>query len=177
MVRQASLLALVLALGACADGPASTPAPAAEQAGAQDAEAPGGDEAPDEAGEGDEAVAPPAAVAGAFRRGHAAATGLAWSRERDGGYEASFTEGGEAMSVVYAADGTPGEVETEIAVADLPAPVAAALARDHAAATVNEAARILDAGTTTYEAEVSEGGRTRDLMFTADGSPVAAPAD
>lgn len=175
MTRQISLLALVLALGACADNPASTPA-ASEQAGAMDApdnDAPDGDEA----GEGDAAVAPPAAVAGAFQRGHAAATGLAWSRERDGGYEASFTEGGQSMSVVYAADGTAGAVETTIAVADLPAPVTAALARDHAAATVNEAARILDAGATTYEAEVTEGGRTHDLMFTADGAPVAAPAD
>lgn len=187
MIRQASLLALVLALGACADNPASVPAasePAvSEQAEAANAARPGAPD--DEAREGDEAgdaardaaVVPPAAAVAAFQSGHAGATGLAWSRESDGGYEASFAERGQRMSVIYAADGTPGEVETEIAVSDLPPAITAALARDHAGKTVTEAARIVSGGQTTYEAEITEGDRTRDLVFTADGAPVAAPAD
>ncbi len=111
-----------------------------------------------------------------FGAGTPRATALAWSREDTGDYEASFTEGGEQMSVVYAADGTPGAVETEMAVADLPAAVTAALARDYAGKTVNEAARIVSGGQTTYEAEITEGGTARDLVFNADGTLAASAA-
>ena len=118
-----------------------------------------------------DAVVPPAAAA-AFQSGHAGATDLSWSQESDGGYEASFTEGGEQMSVIYAADGTPGEVETEIAVSALPAAVTAALARDYAGKTVSEAARIVSGGKTTYEAEITEDGQPHDLVFQEDGTLV-----
>lgn len=165
MTRQVSLLALVLALGACANDPAPAPA-ASEQAEAMD-----GPETEDMEG-----VEPPAAVAEAFQSGHASATDLSWSQESDGRYEASFTEGGEQMSVIYAADGTPGEVETEIALADLPPAVTAALARDYAGQTVSEAARIVKDGKTTYEAEISENGAARDLVFQEDGTLVETAA-
>ncbi len=176
MIRQASLLALVLALGACADkpDPMATPASSeqAEAAEGRENEAMEGNEAED-ADEADEAVTPPAAVASAFQSGHAGATGLTWSRESDGGYEASYTEGGRKMSTVYAADGMPGEVETEMAVSDLPAAVTATLARDYAGKSVTGAARIVKGGKTTYEAEITEGGTPRDLVFNEDGSLVA----
>lgn len=167
MTRQTSLLALVLALSACAN---DTAAPAAVQ---PDTPAEAVAEAPD-------AVVPPAAAVAAFQSGHAGATDLAWSQEADGRYEASFTEGGEKTSVIYAADGTPGEVETEIAIADLPAAVTAALARDYAGKAVNEAARIVSDGKTTYEAEITENGAPHDLVFLEDGTLVetaAAEAD
>ncbi len=167
MIRQASLLALVLGLSACANDPAPAPA-ASEQAEAMDA--------PGNEAEASDAVEPPAAVVAAFQSGHAGATDLSWSQESDGGYEASFTEGGEHMSVIYTAAGAPGEVETEIAVADLPAAVTATLARDYAGTTVNEAARIVAAGKTTYEAEITENGRPRDLVFQENGTLVESAA-
>lgn len=166
MTRSTSLLALALALSACANDTAPS---ASEQPGS--AAAPVA-ETPDAAA----AVDPPAAAVAAFQSAHAGATDLAWSREDSGDYEASFTEGGEQMSIVYATDGTPGAVETEIAVADLPAAVTATLARDYAGKTVNEAARIVSGGQTTYEAEITEDGKPRDLVFNTDGKLAASMA-
>jgi hypothetical protein len=171
MTRTLPLLALALALGACAGDPApdattdvSVDLPNAER----------GESADDERGEADQ-VAPPTAVADAFRAAHGDAAGVEWTME-EGGYEASFTEGGNDMSIVYAADGTPGAVETEIAVADLPAAVTTALARDHAGHPVTEAARIVTDGQTTYEAEVSMDGTTKDLIYREDGTLVETAA-
>lgn len=158
MIRQASLLALVLAVGACTDP--STPADAAEPPAAEPV-----------------ALAPPAAVLEAFQGAHPAAAGLHWSRE-DGGFEASFAEGGKATSIVYAADGTPGPVETGMSASGLPPAVTATLARDYAGIAVTEAAQIVDGGQTTYEAEITENGVARDLIFHEDGTLVAtAPTE
>ena len=159
-------LALALSLGACANDPApetDTTTVAMEDDEAFENEA-------EEAEEADE-VEPPAAVEQAFQSEHPTATGVAWTME-EGGYEASFTENGTAESVVYAASGAAGAVETEIAVADLPAAVTAALARDYAGQTVTEAARIVSNGETTYEAEVTVNGNRQDLIFREDGTLV-----
>lgn len=152
MPRPVSLLALLLALGACANDPAPMPA----------TEAPAPVTEP-------VTVGPPAAVVEAFRTEHPAAAGLEWSRE-DGGFEASFVQDGAPMSVVYAADGTPGPVETGMPASGLPPAVTAALARDYAGIAVTEAARIVTDGQTTYEAELTENGVARDLIFREDGT-------
>ena len=172
MTRTLLALALALSLGACADNPTAE-SPTGASARPEASEASEADE-PDDADA--MAVAPPSAVVQAFQAGHAGATGLAWSME-DGGYEASFTEGGTDMSVVYAADGTAGATETTISVSDLPAAVTAALARDYAGQTVNEAARIVDGAETTYEAEVTQDGAATDLVFRADGTLVKTETD
>lgn len=121
-------------------------------------------------------AAPPAAVAAAFRVEHPGATGLEWSQE-EGGQEASFTEDGTDVSVVYAADGTAGAVETEIDGSALPAPVTAAIARAYAEYRLTEAARIEDGGATTYEAELTRDGRSQDVIFNADGTVVPAAGE
>lgn len=163
-----ALLALTLSLGACASDPApetDTTTVVMEDDEAYENEAEEAEEA-----EGDE-VEPPEAVAQTFQSEHPTATDVAWTME-EGGYEASFTEGGTAQSVVYAASGAAGAVETEIAVADLPEAVTAALARDYAGQTVSEAARIVEDGQTTYEAEITADGTTTDLIFREDGTLV-----
>jgi hypothetical protein len=55
--------------------------------------------------------------------------------------------------------------------AQVPAAVRTKLASDYKAYKVTEAATLISAdGKTTYEAEVSKGGKSRDVMFNADGA-------
>lgn len=120
------------------------------------------------------AASVPQAVTAALRAAHPSAADVEWEREDDG-YEASFFEGGADVSVVFASDGAVQETEAEIAVADLPAAVRQALARDYAGRTVTEAARIVAAdGAVTYEAELD--GAT-DVLFDASGAVVGTEDD
>ena len=141
-----------------------------------------GDMEDDEDGEEDEddgmaAARVPGAVSTALRSAHPAATDVEWTREDDG-YEASFAESGSDVSVVFSASGAVQETETEIAVADLPAAVRRTLDRDYAGRTVSEAARIVAAdGAVTYEAELTQGGRTVDVVFDASGAVVSTEED
>jgi len=161
-------LALALSLGACANDPApDTTTVVMDDDEAYENEAEEADEEGDEADE----VEPPAAVEQAFASGHPTATDVTWTMADDG-FEASFTEDGTAQSVVYAASGVAGAVEVEIPVADLPAAVTAALARDYAGQTVREAAGIVEDGQPTYEAEITADGTTTDLIFREDGTLV-----
>ena len=59
-----------------------------------------------------------------------------------------------------------------MAVSQLPAPVQKALAANYKAFKITEAAKIVAAATglTTYEAEVAQGGKHRDVLFNADGT-------
>lgn len=85
-------------------------------------------------------------------------------------YEATFQLNGWKTSVVLTPAGLIQETETDLAVQALPAAVRASLARDFEAYQVQEAATIVRAdGSTVYEAEVAQAGRTRDVLFTADG--------
>lgn len=171
-------LTLALALSACAPDSATDtdvsvdtadrPAASRDDMGAEDVD--------DDSTDVDAAVTPPAAVAEAFAAARPNATDVEWSMEGEQ-YEASFTDAGTDMSTLYDADGTAGAVETKIEASALPAPVSAALARDYADAEVLEAEVIVNAGTTTYEAEVRRDGRTEDVIFNADGTVVPAAGE
>ncbi|GAB3729646.1 hypothetical protein GCM10027594_11720 [Hymenobacter agri] len=85
-------------------------------------------------------------------------------------YEATFQLDGRKTSVVITPAGLIQETETDLAIQAMPAAVRAALARDFEAYQVQEAATIVRAdGSTVYEAEVAQAGRTQDVLFTADG--------
>lgn len=118
----------------------------------------------------------PAAATAAFAKAFPGVKKAEWERE-DGQYEAGFTQNGQEMSVLLSPAGELLETETELRPAQLPAPVREALATRHRAAKVTEAAKIVThkTGAVTYEAEVSEGGQRRDLLFGADGQEVAKP--
>jgi hypothetical protein len=170
-------LGFALALSACApdsatgaDGSVDAADPPAATGGV------GTEDADDDGTDVDAAVTPPAAVAEAFAAARPNATDVEWSMEGEQ-YEASFTDAGTDMSTLYDADGTAGAVETKIETSALPAPVSAALARDYADAEVLGAERIVNAGTTTYEAEVRRAGRTEDVVFNADGTVVPADSE
>ena len=75
------------------------------------------------------------------------------------------------MSALITPAGELVETESDMSPAKLPAAVRATLARDYKAYKVTEAAvLVLASGATTYEAEVSQGGKHHDVVFYADGS-------
>ena len=115
----------------------------------------------------------PAAVVTTFHQTFSQATAVRWEREH-GGYEAGFRQGRTVMSAVFDAAGALQETETGMAPGALPAPVRHTLATRYKGIKVSEVAKIVAAktGAVTYEAEVREHGRARDVLFTADGREV-----
>ncbi|MBC7572596.1 MAG: PepSY-like domain-containing protein [Spirosoma sp.] len=110
----------------------------------------------------------PAAAKTTFAKLYPQAKGLKWDKE-NGGYEASFTEKGKAMSLLFDTKGALKETETDIAVTELPAAIRDYVAKQMPGKKIKEAAIIVDAsGTKKYEAEV--GGK--DLMFDMVGKPL-----
>ena len=93
-----------------------------------------------------------------------------WEKEGDK-YEAGFKQDGITMSALITPAGELVETESDMSPAKLPAAARATLARDYKAYKVTEAAVLVSAGgATTYEAEVSQGGKHHDVVFNADGS-------
>ena len=114
----------------------------------------------------------PAAAKATFKAKFPAVKTAAWEKEGTA-FEAGFKQNGRSMSAVITATGELQETETDLAAAQLPAAVRATLARDYKAYQVKEAATIVKAdGRTLYEAEVSKGGKSEDVLFTADGQVV-----
>lgn len=113
----------------------------------------------------------PAAARATFKARFPAVKTNTWEREGDK-YEAGFKMNGRTMSALITPAGELTETETDVAPSKLPAPVWAALARGYKAYKITEAATLVSAsGTTTYEAEVSLGGKKKDVVFNADGTP------
>ena len=115
----------------------------------------------------------PAAATATFHKNFPTVKTVTWEKE-GADYEAGFAMGKAEMSAVITAAGVLKETETEIAVAQLPAPVQKALATTYKGAKISEAAKIVTAatGATAYEAEISQGGKHRDVLFSADGTEV-----
>lgn len=115
----------------------------------------------------------PPVVAATFKQSFPMVKTVKWEKEGTD-YEAGFDMGKAEMSAVISAAGVLKETETEMAVSQLPAPVQKALAISYNAYRITEAAKIVTAatGVTTYEAEISQGGKHRDVLFNADGTEV-----
>ena len=69
------------------------------------------------------------------------------------------------MSATFDANGVLKETETDIKVAELPAPVSKYVATNYKGATIKEAAIITRGDNKMYEAEV----KGKDLLFDVDG--------
>ena len=115
----------------------------------------------------------PSPAVAAFHKSFPTVKAVKWEKE-GADYEAGFDMGKAEMSAVITAAGVLKETETEMPVAQLPVAVQKTLATDYKAFKITEAAKIVTAatGTTTYEAEVSQGGKHRDVLFNADGTEV-----
>ncbi len=112
----------------------------------------------------------PAAVKATFKAKFPAITSNTWEKEGTK-YEAGFTQNGVTMSALITPAGELLETESDMSPAKLPAAVRTKLASDYKAYKVTEAATLISAdGKTTYEAEVSKGGKSHDVVFNADGS-------
>ncbi len=115
----------------------------------------------------------PTAAVAAFHKSFPTVKTVKWEKE-GADYEAGFEIGKSEMSAVITAAGVLRETETEMPVAQLPAAVQKTLAASYKAYKITEAAKIVTAatGATTYEAEVSQGGKHHDVLFNADGTEV-----
>ena len=115
----------------------------------------------------------PTAAVATFKKAFPTVKTVKWEKE-GADYEAGFEMGKAEMSAVITAAGVLKETETEMAVSQLPAPVQQKLAANYKAYKITEAAKIVTAatGATTYEAEVSQGGKHHDVLFNADGTEV-----
>lgn len=93
-----------------------------------------------------------------------------WDKEKDGSYEAEFTQDGQEHSATFTPDGTLKETETELKKDQVPAAVLASVVKDHPGAKVNEYARIVRANkSVVYEVEVKINGKAQDLLYTEGG--------
>ena len=114
----------------------------------------------------------PAVVKATFKAEYPTVKTNTWEKEH-GNYEAGFTMKGATMSALINPAGEMVEKETDMAATKLPAVVRSTLARDYKTYKVTEAATIVSAaGVTTYEAELSKGGKKHDVLFNADGTLV-----
>ena len=112
----------------------------------------------------------PAAAKATFKAKFPLVKTNSWEKEGDK-YEAGFKMDGITMSALITPVGELVETESDMSPAKLPAAVRAKLASDYKAYKVTEAAVLVSAsGATTYEAEVSQGGKHHDVVFNADGS-------
>jgi hypothetical protein len=112
----------------------------------------------------------PAAAKATFKAKFPTVKTNTWEKEGDK-FEAGFKMNGNTMSAVITPAGELVETETDMSPAKLPAAVREKLASDYKAYKITEAATLVSAnGTTTYEAEVSKGGKHQDVVFNADGS-------
>ena len=112
----------------------------------------------------------PAAARATFKAKFPLVKTNTWEKEGDK-YEAGFKQNGITMSALITPAGELVETESDMSPAKLPAAVRAKLASDYKTYKVTEAAVLVSAsGATTYEAEVSKGGKHQDVVFNADGS-------
>jgi len=115
----------------------------------------------------------PVAAKTAFAKAYPAATKVKWEKE-DGNYEVSFVDKGNEMSAIYNADGVFQEIEHEMKVAELPAPVSAYMKEHYKGIVVKGAAKITKAdGSINYEAAV----KGKDVLFDINGKFIKEAKD
>ena len=110
----------------------------------------------------------PKAVKDAFVVAYPAAKDMKWDKE-DGSFEVSFDLSKKNMSVVLDEMGIIKEVEIGIAKNELPKVALEVLKKDYVGYKIQEAAKIVSNGITTYEAEVEKSEKTFELIFDNNG--------
>lgn len=117
------------------------------------------------------AIEVPDAIENAFKQKFPNAKKVKWEKENKTEYEASFMLDNKEMSAVYNSDGSLKEIETEIAVTELPKAVSDALNKNYPNAKVHEAAKIERSdNSVVYEAEIKVNGKKTDVLFDPNGN-------
>jgi Putative beta-lactamase-inhibitor-like, PepSY-like len=113
---------------------------------------------------------PPEAAVTTFNQMFKNVEDLKWKQEKNGEWEAEFESNEVEMSANFSADGKWLETETEIKVAELPAPVQSALKGKK----VKEAAKIEKSdGAVVFEAEL----RRKEMLYDANGNFLSEAKD
>jgi len=119
----------------------------------------------------------PPAVDAAFKAAYPTATINNVSKEKEGGqeiYEVESVDRGLHRDLNYKADGTVIAMEEEVAEADLPAGVAAAIKTRYPKATVVKREKLTKGTTVTYEVQLK--GGPGEVELTPDGKWVSPKA-
>jgi uncharacterized membrane protein YkoI len=116
----------------------------------------------------------PPAVAKAFKDAYPNATIKDVSKEKLAGkdvYEVESIDGGQSRDITYRPDGVIAILEEAVTVAEVPAPVIAAIKAAYPKATVTVYEKVIENGVTRYEVQL-KGAKVSSAEFTADGKPV-----
>ena len=122
----------------------------------------------------------PAAIDAAFKKAYPAATIKHVSKEKENGreqYEVESVDQGRARDLIYLADGSVVEMEEELAEADVPAAVVAAIKSRYPKATLTKRERltITKGNVVQYECTIS-GAKVASVTLTGDGTWVSPKA-
>ena len=121
----------------------------------------------------------PAAIDAAFKKAYPNATVKNVSKEKgkDGKdeYEVESLDRGLARDLVYRPDGTVIEFEEQVAAADVPAPVLAAIKARYPKATVSKAEKLFKDSTTNFELALS-GAAVKAVELAPDGTWISPKA-
>jgi len=116
----------------------------------------------------------PEAISNAFAKKYPSVKKVSWEKENSN-YEGEFMDGKIEKSVVFDANGTFLEEETEINVSVLPAIIVDYCKMNYENHKMTEAAKIVNAkGDVSYEAEMRKGGKEFDVIFDAQGNVISS---
>ena len=105
-------------------------------------------------------------------------TSIKWDVDGPGKYEAELTDNGVTMSLLFDDNATLLATETKMDVSGLPQKVLDYMASNYKDMKITEAAKIVDNnGNTTYEAEVFDGKKHKDVLFDSNGNPLRGKGD
>ena len=121
----------------------------------------------------------PAAVLKTVEQESQGATVSGYSSEMDHGqlvYEVAMRVRGHGRDVLIAADGSVLEIEEEVALESLPAPVRDGLTQLAGAGTITKVESLTKRGIlVAYEAHVRTGAKRSEIQVGPDGTPLAHP--
>lgn len=116
----------------------------------------------------------PPAIETAFKAAYPTATIKKVSKEKENGkevYEVESVDGGLTRDLIYLPDGTVELVEEQVAEADVPAAVVAAIKTNFPKATVTRREKVTEKGAVRYEFQL-KGAKVSSVEFTPDGQLV-----
>ena len=121
----------------------------------------------------------PAAVQKTVDQESQGATIRGYSSETENGqlvYEVEMTSHGHGRDVLIAADGSVLEIEAEVALDSLPAPVKAGLLQLAGSGKITKVESLTKRGAiVAYEAQVRTGTKRSEIQVGPDGKPLAHP--
>lgn len=112
----------------------------------------------------------PAAVKSAFTKKFPSASAVKWSKESKTEFEAEFKNGSLTQAANFDASGSWVVTETEVKKAELPGPVAKAIAKDFVGYKTGESEKVEKPNTPMYfEVKVEKGELTYVLEISPEG--------